>query len=64
MWVPSISTPNLSLIGALSTEIYHQTEITGNAHRQTHIETESDILPKQVIGSSKEVERLEEKLKT
>ena len=45
MWVPSISPPNLSLIGQLRTEIYHQTEITGNAHIQTHTETESDILP-------------------
>ena len=32
MWVLSITTPNLSLISSLTTEIYYRTEITGNAH--------------------------------
>ena len=35
MRVFSISLSNLSLIGPLTTEIYHQTEIPGNTHRQT-----------------------------
>ena len=34
MWVPTISSLNLSLIGSLTMEIYHRTEITGNAHRR------------------------------
>ena len=32
-WLPSISPPNLGLIGSLTTDIYHRTEITGNAYR-------------------------------
>ena len=58
MWVPSISPPTLSLIGLLTTEIYHRTEITGNALTDIHTDTESDILPILDIRSSKEVECL------
>ena len=50
MWVSSTSPPNLSLISPLTTEIYYWTGITGNAHRQTHTETEFDPLPIQEKG--------------
>ena len=65
MLVPSISPPNLSLIGPLTTQIYYLTGITvthRQAHRhtlethtdsQTHSQTESDTLLKQEIGSSR-----------
>ena len=44
MWVYSTSPPNLSLIGLLTTDIYYQTGITGQIHRQTDTQTESDTL--------------------
>ena len=40
MLLTSISPPNLSLIGSLTTEIYYQTGITGNTDRQTDRQTD------------------------
>ena len=41
MWVSSTSPPNFSLIDP--TEIYYQTEKTGNT--ETHTQTKSDTFP-------------------
>ena len=45
MWVPSISPPNVSLIGSLTTEIYHRIENHWKC-TQTRTGIESDILPR------------------
>ena len=55
MWVLSISTPILSLVGPLTMEIYYQTGITGQIDkytgiRETNTQTESDTLPIQDKG--------------
>ena len=48
MWVSSISLPNLSLIGLLTTEIYYRSGNAGQTDTNTH--TESDTLPISDIG--------------
>ena len=55
MLIYSVSPPILSLIGALTTEIYYWTE--KNTNTQTY-KTDTDILPKKDmhIGSSKDNE--------
>ena len=52
MWVPSIFPPNLILIGSLTTEIYHQTEITGNAHRHAQ-KLNLTFFPYRIFGGVK-----------
>ena len=51
MWVSSISPPKLSLIIPLTSEIQYRTEQKLETHTDT--QTETDTLPIQDIGSSK-----------
>ena len=52
MLVYSTFSPNLSLIGALTMDIYNRTEKNGYTNTDTDTQTESDTLPINDTGSS------------